>query len=85
MRGHLGSEEEVSALKYRNMVAERRLTAMMLREEVEQWTGLEYLPSSTQNQERVVQNVPRESMVEGPVLPCWGSSGGPGAGSNHRW
>ena len=66
--------DKISALKIRNMVAERRLTAMMLREVVV-LTGLECLPSSTQTLEKEEVSAPREWMEADPVPPCWGSSG----------
>ena len=82
--------EKISAHKYSNMVAERRLTAMMLREvaEVAALTGREYLPSSMRTLEKVVVNAPREWTEGDPVPPCWGSSGGPNVGeeaSNRQW
>ena len=64
MRGPSGQEQElvevmlkqISAHKYFNMVAERRLTAMMLQEAVVVWTGLEYLPSTTLSLEKEEAN-----------------------------
>ena len=70
---------EVSEPKFSNMVAERRLTAMMLLEAAV-LTGREYLPSSMLTQEKVVVNAPKELMVGDPVLPYWESSGEPKGG-----
>ena len=69
--------KQILGHKYFNMVAERRLTAMMLREaaEVVALTGREYLPSSMRTQEKVVVSAPREWTEGDPVPPCWGSSG----------
>ena len=89
MRGPSGQEQEsveitleqTSAHKYSNMVAERRLTAMMLREVVVRSIGLEFSPSLILNLEREEINSPKESTAGDPVLPCWGSSGGPKGGA----
>ena len=53
---------KISAHKYSNMVAERRLTAMMLREAVEEGalTGQEYSPSSMLTLEKEVGSAPKE-------------------------
>ena len=73
--------EKISAHKYSNMVAERRLTAMMLQEAgVVELIGRAFSPNTTRSQEREVEKGPRELTAVDPVLPCWGSSGGPGAG-----
>ena len=66
---------KILAHKYSNMVAERRLTAMMLQEAVE-WSGRAFLPSTMRNQEKAAVSGVRELMEADPVLPYWGSSGG---------
>ena len=76
--------EKISAHKYSNMVAERRLTAMMLQEAVE-WSGQACSPSTMRNQEKVAVSGVRELMGADPVLPYWGSSGGVEGVSNHPW
>ena len=49
--------KQISAHKYSNMVAERRLTAMKLLEEgAVELIGLASLPNTTQNQEKEVAN-----------------------------
>ena len=67
--------EDFSAHNIFNMVAERRLTAMMLQEAAARLTGLESSPSSTRSLERWELNAQKELMVGDPVLPYWGSSG----------
>ena len=69
--------KQISAHKYSNMVAERRLTAMMLLGVVEvvALTGQEYSPSSMLTLEKVVGNDRKESTEADPVPPCWESSG----------